>query len=114
MKDDHFDQYLHAAVMLPSGDKIQTGTVTRHKKNKHGKPTGVANENSMIETREYIIEFPYGVDLEFSANKIAEAMITQCDLDGKQYLLLVCIVDIKMDQHAVIMADKDTIIKGRK
>ena len=41
-------------------------------------------------------------------------MITQCDPDGKQYLLLDCIVAINMNQHAVQMADKDIVIKGRK
>ena len=55
MKDDHFDQYLNAAVSLPSEDKMQTGKVTRRKMNKHGKPTGVAHENSMLDTRGYIV-----------------------------------------------------------
>ena len=114
MKDDHFDQYLNAAVLLPSGDKMQTGKVTRRKKNKHGQPKGVAHDNSMLDTREYIVEFSDGIETEFSTNKIAEAMIPQCDPEGNQYLLLGCIVDIKMDQHTVQIVDKDIVTKGRK
>ena len=114
MKDDHFDQCLNAAVILPSGDELYTGKTTMFKKSKHGKPTGVAHVNSMINIREYMLDLPNGIELEFSTNKIAEAMITQCDPQGKQYLLLDCIVDIKMDQHTVQMVDTDIVTKGRK
>ena len=114
MKDDHFDQCLNAAVILPSGDKLYTGKITMFKKSKHGKPTGVAHVNSMINIREYMLDLPNGIELEFSINKIAEAMITQCDPEGNQYLLLGCIVDIKMDQHTVQIVDKDIVTKGRK
>ena len=114
MKDDRFDQCLNAAVIIPSGDKVHTDMVTRFKKSKHGKPTGVAHVNYMINIREYMLDLPNGIELEFSTNKIAEAMITQCDPEGKQYLLLGCIVDIKMDQHTVQMVDKDIVTKGRK
>ena len=41
-------------------------------------------------------------------------MYTQCNLEGNQFLLLDRIVDFKMNQHAVQMADKDTIIHVRK
>ena len=114
MKDDHFDQYLNASVILPSGDKLQSGKVTKRKRNLHGDTTGVANDNPILDTREYVVEFPDGAEKEYSANTIAEAMFSQCDLDGNQHLLLDSIVDFKMDEHAVQMADKDVIIKGRK
>jgi len=114
LKDDHFDQYLNAAVLLPSGDRLQTGKVTKRKKDENGVTIGVAHDKTMLDTREYIVEFPDGAEMEFSANKIAEAMITQCDIEGNQHLLLDCITDFKMNEHAVQMADKDVIIKGRK
>ena len=114
LKDDHFDQYLNASVILPSGDKLQSGKVTKRKRNLHGDTTGVANVNPILDTREYVVEFPDGAEKEYSANTIAEAMFSQCDLDGNQHLLLDSIVDFKMDEHAVQMADKDVIIKGRK
>ena len=114
LKDEHFDQYLNSSVLLPSGDKMLTGKVTKRKKNSHGEAIGVANPNPILDTREYLVQFPDGCEKEFSANRIAEAMYTQCDLDGNQYLLLDSIVDFKMDQHAVQMADIDTVINGRK
>ena len=101
LKDDHFDQYLNASVILPSGDEILSGKVTKRKRNLHGDTLGAANKNPILDTREYVVEFPDGTEKEYSANKIAEAMFTQCDLDGKQHLLLDSIVDFKMGEHAV-------------
>ena len=113
LKDDHFDQYLNAAVLLPSGDQMLTGKVTKRKKNSDGVPTGIANSNPILDTREYVVEFPDGSEKEYSANKIAEAMYTQCDLEGNQYLLLDSIVDFKMSNDVVQMANRYTITKGR-
>ena len=61
-----------------------------------------------------MVEFPDGAEKEYSANKIAEAMFSQCDLDGKQHLLLDSIVDFKKDEHAVQMTDKEVVVKGKK
>ena len=113
LKDDHFDQYLNASVLLPSGDQLLAGKVTKRRRNAHGEAIGVAHANPILDTREYIVEFPDGAEREYSANKIAEAMYSQCDLDGRQHLLMDAIVDFKSDEHAVQMADKDVTIKGR-
>ena len=41
-------------------------------------------------------------------------MITQCDIEGNQHLLLDCISNFKINEHTFQMTDKDVIIKGRK
>jgi len=56
---------------------MQTGKVTKRKRDEHGVTIGVAHEKIMLDTREYVVEFPDGVEIEFSANTITEAMITQ-------------------------------------
>ena len=85
-------------MLLPSGDKILTGKVTRKKRNPQGEAIGVANLNPILDTREYVVEFPDGAEMEYSANTIAEAMFTQCDLEGNQHLLMDSIVDFKRDE----------------
>ena len=101
LADDNFDQYINAAALLPSGDRIQTGKVTKRKRNDHGETLGVSHDKTMLDTREYAIEFPDGAEMEFSANRIAEAMITQCDIEGNQHLFLDCISDFKINEHVV-------------
>ena len=51
---------------------------------------------------------------EFSANVIAESMLSQCDLDGNQYLLLDSIVDYRSDGHVVKANDMYVTVNGRK
>ena len=50
---------------------------------------------------------------EFAANVIAESMLSQCDLDGNQYLLLDSIVDYRSDGHAVKANDMYVTVNGR-
>ena len=101
-------------MLLPLGDKFKTGRVTGRKRNADGKETGTANPNSILDSREYIIEFPDGAEAEYSANVIAENMYAQCDIDGHQHIILDAIVDYKKDANAIAMTDRYQIIKGRQ
>ena len=47
-----------------------------------GRPVGTPDENPMMDTREYIVEFLDGLEAEYSENVIAENMWTQCDVEG--------------------------------
>ena len=93
---------------------MQTGKVARRKRDEHGVTIGVAQNKTMLDTRKCVVEFPDGAEMELSANKIVEAMITHCDIEGNQHLLLDCITDFKMNEHVVQLANKEVIIKGRK
>jgi hypothetical protein len=54
---------------------------------------GLANANSMLDTRTYEIEFPGVRSDEYTANVIAENMYSQCYIEGRQYNLMEGIVD---------------------
>ena len=114
IEDDHYDQYIGSDVLLPLGDSFKTGHVTNRKRNADGKAMGTANSNPILDSREYIVEFPDGAEAEYSANVIAESMYAQCDIDGNQHLILDAIVDYKTDANAIAMTDRYQIIKGRK
>ena len=114
IEDDHYDQYIGSDVLLPLGDSFKTGHVTNRKRNADGKAMGTANSNPILDSREYIVEFPDGAEAEYSANVIAESMYAQCDIDGNQHLILDAIVDYKKDANAIAMTDRYQIIKGRK
>jgi hypothetical protein len=64
IKDEHdvdtYDQYVGAHMRVPIGDEIRSGKVVRRKRELDGTMRGRANANSMLDTRTYEIEFPYG------------------------------------------------------
>ena len=112
--DTASDNYLGAEVLLPHGGQMITGKVKCRKRSIDGNLKGTANRQPILDTRTYEVEFPDGEVAEYAANVIAENMFAQCDLDGRQHLLMDAIVDHKTDGHAVAMADKYITVKGRK
>jgi hypothetical protein len=100
-----YDQYVLSHVRVPVGDEIQYGKVVRRKRELDGTVRGRDHVNSMVYTRTYEIEFPDGHSDEYTSNVIAENMYAQCDIEGRQYKLMKCIVDHKIDGHVVEPAD---------
>ncbi len=45
---------------------------------------------------------------------IAQAMLTQCDVNGNKYLLLECFVDVKKDSTAISLDEQKAIHNGKK
>ena len=43
---------------------------------------GLANENPILDTREYVVEFYDGEQAVLASNTIAHSMYAQCDSDG--------------------------------
>ena len=69
------------------------GRVKSRKRDADGNPIGWADANTILDTREYIVEFEDGDEAELTANLIASAMYVQCNPDGNQYVLLDSLVD---------------------
>ena len=68
-RDEHqaFDQYIGAEVMLPLGDCLKTGKVLKRKVNMDGEAVGKHHSNPLFDTREYVVEFPDGMEAEYTA-----------------------------------------------
>ena len=90
------------------------GKVKRHARNNDGELTGTCNTNPILDTRTYEVEFPDGELKTYSANVITENMISMCDPDGHQHVLLESIVDHKTNDKAVKFADRFVTVKGRQ
>jgi hypothetical protein len=67
--------------------------VTVRKRNRDDSPIGRANDNPILDTRSYIVDFDDGDQTKLTANMIAESLYLQCDPNGNQYFLLEEIVD---------------------
>jgi hypothetical protein len=50
------------------------GRVTARKRNRNGNTIGRANDNPILDTRSYIVDFDDGDQTELTANKIAESL----------------------------------------
>ena len=53
-----------------------------------GNPIGMANDNPMLDTRQYEVEYHTGETEILSANVIAENLIAQVDEEGNRQLLI--------------------------
>jgi hypothetical protein len=109
-----YDGYLTSQVMLPKGDNYQMGTVINRKINDAGLPIGTQNDNPILDTRVYEVQFADGDVLEYAANIIAENLYSQTDQEGKRYVLLDAIVDHKKDGSAISKDDEYVTVNGRK
>jgi hypothetical protein len=70
----------------------------------------------MLNSIVYDMEFPDGTVREYSANLIAENMLTQVDSDGYSLTLMEGIVDYRRDEAGVVSKDDGYVItkRGRK
>jgi hypothetical protein len=100
---DTYGQYVGASVNVPIGNEIRTGKVTGRKREVDGTLAGTANTNPMLDTRNYVVDFPDCRSDEYTANIIAQNMYAQCDEVGKQLNLMDGIVGHKTDGQAVTL-----------
>jgi predicted transcriptional regulator len=109
---DTYDQYVGDQVRFPIGDDVRYGKVMQRKRSLDGTVKGCANDNVIMDTRTYEVEFPDGLNDEYTANVIAENMYAQCDEAGNQFNMMEVIVDNKTDGHAVDRADISSVMEA--
>jgi hypothetical protein len=102
------DNYVGARLLLPRGgdEGMAQGKVTKRARDNTGNPVGRANDNPILDTREYIVEFDDGTEADLSANVIAQNMYAQCDPDGNCYVLFDSIVDWRRSTTALDYDDQ--------
>ena len=84
------DTYLSAELAIPRHgyEYPQYAKVIKRRKDQEGNPVGVANNNPILDTREYVVEFMDGHEETMTANLIAEHLFSQVDDDGNRQVLL--------------------------
>ena len=71
------DTYVNMEIALPrDGDGPQFGRVTKRLRDKNGLPIGTANDNPILNTRLYEVEFLDGYKASLAANTIAENLFS--------------------------------------
>ena len=108
-----YNGYITAQVLLPKGDEFRVGTVIKRKADGNGLPLGESNDNPMLDTRMYAVEFNDGEVLEYAANVIAENLYSTVNDEGHRHVSLDSIVDHKSDQ-ALSKDDAFIELKGKR
>ena len=77
-----------------------------------GMPFGKSNDNPILGTREYSVEFDDGEVRKLTGNVIVESMYAACDDSGKDYLMMDSIVDYQKSDKALSVASKKVVHRG--
>ena len=96
------DTYLNMEVALPRDDEgPELARVTKRMRDANGIPIGTANDNPILDSRIYEVEYLDGHKASMAANSIAENLFSQIDDDGNRFVLLDDIVDHRVDGREV-------------
>ena len=95
------DLLLNAELHLPSGESEQLGRVVRRAVDENGKLIGSFDNNPMLNTLIYEVEFPDGSLKQYSANIIAENILQQVDSAGHHSHTLEAILDARKGKNAL-------------
>ena len=105
------DMLIHAEVLLPQGENLQSAKVQGRSKDLDGNAIGSFDDNPLLNSIIYDVEFPDGAVKQYAANTIAENMYSQLDSDGYSQTILDGIIDYSKDGQAVSMEDKYVITR---
>ena len=111
-----YDKLINAEVHLQHGNKVQAAKVIKRSLGPDGNINGSYDDNPFLNSLLYDVEFADGTIKEYSANVIAENMLTQVDAEGFSKTMMESIIDHKMDEStAVSKADKYIVTnRGQK
>jgi hypothetical protein len=100
------DTYLNIELSLPrGGGEVEFARVTKRLRDKDGLPIGTANDNPILDTQLYEVEFPDGHKAALVANVIAEKLFAHVDEGGNRLALLDDIVDYHANGQQITMDD---------
>ena len=105
--DTYDDWYLNMELAVPRGDNPnpQYTKVTKRLKDADGIPIGMANENPILDSLMYEVEYQDGMRASLAANYIAENLFAQVDQEGDRHVLLDEIIDYRVNRCEVKLQD---------
>ena len=93
VEHDAFDELLLTEPTLIRDGNAEKAKIVGRTRDNEGNLVGQYNNNPLLNTRVYLVEFPDGHITEYSANTIAEAVYESVNDDGYEELLFDSIVD---------------------
>ena len=104
---DVLDGYVNMEVALPRGEegKLEHAIVKKRAVDRDGKPIGVANNNPLLDSRIYEVEYNDGSMEALAANIIAENLLSQVDEHGNKQMMMEEIMDHRKTAEAMTAND---------
>ena len=99
--DAAIDKYIGAQLRLELAGEAKEGKVIARATDSSGNKVGKPHSNPLFDSREFIVKFEDESQHRFRANQIAEAIYSQVDQEGRQFLILDEIVDHRKDGNAI-------------
>ena len=105
--------YLNMELAISQGDSLEPRLprVTKRLKDANGLPIELANENPILDTRMYEVQYLDGEKESFAAHNIAKNLFAQIDDDGNRQVLMDEIIGHRCNEHAVKPQDAFIITK---
>jgi hypothetical protein len=97
-----YDRLINSEVQLQLGEELHTTKFVQRSIGPDGITIGEYNEYPIMNSIVYEVDFPDGQVMEYSANVIAENMLTQVDSDGFSTSLMDAIVDYRKDDATAV------------
>ena len=87
---DIYDAYLNIELAIPQGDNLEPrlARVMKRLKDANSLPIGLANENPILDTRMYEVEYLDAERTSLAVNNIAKNLFTQIDDEGNHQVLM--------------------------
>ena len=95
------DNFIGCKVNLPLDGELMEGTVRDRKRNADGMLLGKKDDNPLLDSSVYIVDFPDGSYREYNANLIAENLYSQIDDEGRSFEIFKGISDHKFDENFI-------------
>ena len=103
------DTYVNMELALPrDGEGPDYARVTKRLRDKDGLPIGTANDNPILDTRIYEVEYLDGHKASLAANAIAENLFAQIDDEGNRFVTFDSIMAHRVDGTET--KDEDALI----
>ena len=83
--------------------------MTKRLRDTNGLPIGTANDNPILDTRLYEVEYLDDYRTSLTANTIAENLFSQVDKEGNRHVLFDAIIDHRVDGSEIQQKDATII-----
>ena len=105
--DTYDDWYLNMELTVPRGENPnpQYAIVTKWLRDADGIPIRTANENPILYSCMYEVEYQDGMRASLAAKYIAENLFAQVDQEGNRHILLDEIIDYRVNGREVKLQD---------
>jgi hypothetical protein len=103
--EEAVDQYIGAQLLMDWDGEPQYGKVVERATDTSGKKLGIANRNPLLDSREYLVQFPDQSLKRYTANQIAQAIYSQVDEQGRSKALIEEVIGHKKDGTAIPKED---------